>query len=276
MSDMAAQDLVVMLRRHYLPEGRPAGGVLAVEIGSPDGGRRADALWAPVTYTGGSGLVGHEVKVSRADVMAELADPTKSEPWAKYCTQWWLTVSDPALVEGLDIPQQWGLMSPPSGRRTRTMTVLRKAPTLKPGDTSEAWRRVMVWRLNHDLDDLRTARRELEFSDRTVESLRKQINESEARAWAREDPNSARVREVLAAVREMTNLHGRNPAVPWIFADNIPVEDVASAIVDAASVRRVTEQLTKDLAYLIKDARDAVKPMDRAAAALEAIEGVSA
>lgn len=78
-----AGDLVAMLRRHYLPEGRPPGGIFAGEIESPDGRRRADALWAPWSIAGGAGIVGHEVKVSRSDVLTELADPMKAEPWAR-------------------------------------------------------------------------------------------------------------------------------------------------------------------------------------------------
>ena len=78
-----ARDVVAMLQRHYLPEGRPAGGVLAIEIGAPDGTRRADAVWAPFTIAGGDGLIGHEIKVTRSDVLAELADPAKADPWAQ-------------------------------------------------------------------------------------------------------------------------------------------------------------------------------------------------
>lgn len=142
---LAASDVVAMLRRHYLPEGRAAGGIFAAEIESPDGRRRADAIWAPWSMTAGDELVGHEVKVARSDVLAELADPMKADPWLGYCSRWYLVLARPALVDGLDVPESWGIMAPPSGRRTRSMTVIRPAPKLKHGDTASGWRRIATW-----------------------------------------------------------------------------------------------------------------------------------
>ena len=133
------------LRNHYLPEGKPAAGILATEIGSPDGRRFADALWQSTTRSGGLLLVGHEIKVSRADVIVELADTTKAESWMQYCDQWWLTVSDPKLIEGLDIPAAWGVMSPPSGRRKRSMTILKEAPLLNPISKEAGLLRLLTW-----------------------------------------------------------------------------------------------------------------------------------
>lgn len=133
------------LRNHYLPEGKPAAGILATEIGSPDGRRFADALWQSTTRSGGLLLVGHEIKVSRADVIIELADTTKAESWMQYCDQWWLTISDPKLIEGLDIPTAWGVMAPPSGRRKRSMTILKDAPLLKPISKEAGLLRLLTW-----------------------------------------------------------------------------------------------------------------------------------
>src|SRR5690348_2999491 len=78
-SGLTAKHMVEMLRRHYLPEGRPPAGVFAPEIGSPDGKRRADLIWMPTTIAGGTGLHGHEIKVSRSDLLTELDDPTKAD-----------------------------------------------------------------------------------------------------------------------------------------------------------------------------------------------------
>lgn len=101
-----------MPRRHYLPENRPAPGMLAGEAGAPGSPRRADAIWAPITNAGRAGTVGREIKVPRADVVSELANLIEADVWAQYCERWWLTMSDPALVEGLDVPGHWGIVLP--------------------------------------------------------------------------------------------------------------------------------------------------------------------
>lgn len=66
MTETTARDVLDMLRRHYLPEGKPPGGIFAPEIQSPDGGRRADLIWQGVTAGSGYRLIGHEIKVTRS------------------------------------------------------------------------------------------------------------------------------------------------------------------------------------------------------------------
>lgn len=59
---------------------------------------------------GGPRLHGHEVKVSRADWLTELRDPTKAEAFARYCDHWWLVVSDKTIVKPGELPEGWGLL----------------------------------------------------------------------------------------------------------------------------------------------------------------------
>lgn len=139
-----AADLLTLLRRHYQPENRPAAGLFAPEIESPDGSRRADLIWAPTTSTGGFGLVGHELKISRSDLLVELADPAKCDPWARFCECWWLVVADPAMIDDAAIPHAWGVLAPPSGRRTRSMTIIKPAPKLHPVEPARAFRKLMT------------------------------------------------------------------------------------------------------------------------------------
>lgn len=54
-------------------------------------------------------IIGHEVKVSRSDWLAELRDPNKSETWRQYCNKWYLVVPDASIVKD-DLPEGWGLM----------------------------------------------------------------------------------------------------------------------------------------------------------------------
>jgi hypothetical protein len=197
-----ANDVIAILRRHYLPDGRPPGGVFAPEVESPCGRRRADLIWLPTT-TGARGLVGHEVKVSRSDILAELSDPTKTDPWMRYCTQWWLVVSDPALVDGLDLPATWGVMSPPSGRRTRTMTVVRPAPGLCPLEPGRGMARLAAWMLHRHTAAEERMRRDLESGQRNARYLQQRLDDREERMVAGQHPLAPRVQQILAALSKL-------------------------------------------------------------------------
>lgn len=268
-----AHDVVDMLRRHYLPEGRPAGGVLAVEIGAPDGTRRADAIWAPFTIAGGDGLIGHEVKVTRSDVLAELADPTKADPWGQYCTQWWLTVSDPALVDGLEIPEAWGVMAPPSGRRTRSMTILRPAPKRKVGNTGPAWRRLMAWEHHRAATALAEARRTIEYRDQQIERLETQLRDRPLAAEGRAHPHAVRVANILRAVDAAAyRQDGRLPAGVWIGRDDVTDDDIVAALLDVATTRALTAKARRDLDELVRDAENLTRPLAGLSKALAALE----
>lgn len=140
--DTTASQVLGMLRRHYLPEYRTPQGIFLPEIGAPSGVRRADLIWQSF---GRGGLVGHEIKVTRADLRHELDQREKCLDWKEYCDRWWLVVPHAALLDGLDIPADWGIMLPPSGRRTRTMTVHRQAPDLHPDTQDPALRRINSW-----------------------------------------------------------------------------------------------------------------------------------
>ncbi len=54
---------------------------------------------------------GFEVKASRADWLAELADPQKAEAGAQYCDRWWVCAA-PGVVRVPELPSGWGLLLP--------------------------------------------------------------------------------------------------------------------------------------------------------------------
>lgn len=246
-NDVTSRDVVDMLRRHYFPEGRPAAGVLAVEIGAPDSQRRADAIWAPLTTSGGTGLAGHEIKVSRSDVVVELADPTKADAWAKYCTHWWLTISDPSLIDGLDIPDHWGVMAPPSGRRTRSMTIIKKAPTMKVSNDGPAWRRVFAWQAHkHESANWRT-QQDKRMLEHDVERLRETIKDLRSQTPTKDDPTSKVVREIVANMRDLS-AHNQQ----WrLSAREIDVAAVALAAYELQQARELTKNLQSSVNRLI-------------------------
>lgn len=159
-----AKDMLDMLEKHYAPPpSKPAGGRLITEIQAPNSQRRADALYLPITTSGRGTIIGHEVKVSRADVIAELRDPHKADSWLRYCNRWWLVISDPAYLEGLDVPPNWGVLAPPARANTRFMTVVVKAPELKPDPMilRHAWGTVFARVAYTDIADMHILERAL-------------------------------------------------------------------------------------------------------------------
>lgn len=261
---MSADDVLAMLRRHYLPEGRPQSGLLVEEIEAPDGRRRADALWVPLTTSGGNEIVGHEVKVSRADVAAELADLTKAESWMKYCTRWWLTVSDPALVEGFDIPETWGVMSPPSGRRTRSMTVLRQAPRLHPVDSALAYRRVLAKNHFGTNGRVEQLKRDLEYARRDGERKQEQIEQ--LRVTGADQHQTPTTKLVLDVVRKVeAAAHDWNGGRYFAVGQDVTADDVANAVIDLGNLRRIDHDLRNQVRYTVERLRSAADPVGRLA-----------
>lgn len=257
---MTADELLAMLRRHYLPESRPPAGVFAAEIESPCGKRRADALWMPTTWSGERALVGHEIKVTRSDVLAELADPTKADAWAKFCDRWWLVVADPALVDGLDVPESWGIMSPPSGRRTRSMTIVREAPKLTPVDTGPAFRRVAVWLHNRGHDEAAGLKGKAAYLEHQLQLERAHVTRLEQQGLARMDPRAVRVGNILAALdRRAVGYH----------QDGDVDELIVDAIADHLRLRLAADTVRHELSDLIRAAKKFAEPMAHAAAELE-------
>ncbi|ORA62185.1 hypothetical protein [Mycobacteroides franklinii] len=132
-------ELLALLRRHYIKPGLDLpGGVFVPEVGgngSWGASARADAIYVGFTTSSGRILVGHELKITRADWLNELNKPGKADQWADQCHAWYLVVNAPAIVKPGELPPGWGLMSPgPS--RTR-MTVHTPA-TVKP-DHTPSW-----------------------------------------------------------------------------------------------------------------------------------------
>lgn len=246
-------DVLAMLRRHYLPEGRPAAGLFAPEIGSPDGRRRADLLWVPTSRTGAhsDNIIGHEIKVSRADVLNELADPTKADPWAQFCTRWWLVIPDPTLISGLEIPEMWGVYAPPSGRRTRSMTVVKPAPKLTPtADLAPALTRITAFVVNRVETKVNELEREKKWRDRTIEQQNRTIDQLRmSGAGGAVSPHASRLNGILSEVRNRTQRGG------W-WLPEVTDEEIIAALVDHAAVKDAAERARHDVDRLLKSLED--------------------
>lgn len=232
-----ARDVLEMLRRHYLPEGRQPAGIFAPEIEAPGGRRRADLIWQGVTTASGSQLVGHEIKVSRTDVLVELQDLTKTDPWQQYCDRWWLVVPDPALIAGLTLPASWGVLGPPSGRRTRSMTVLVDAPKLKPVDKAAAYATIAKWlHWRHH-----NQRLELMRANDETRRLLEQNRQLHDRVPAEPRGRGHLDRIVERVVVALGGTDGPDHVGNW--QHRVPVEDVVAALRDLGSVYYTADAL---------------------------------
>lgn len=234
-----ASSMIQLLRRHYLhDESRPAG-VFAPEIQAPGPQqRRADLIWLGCTAAAGNDLVGHEVKVTRSDVLAELADLTKSDPWQRYCDRWWLVIPDLSLIKGLEIPKSWGVMLPPSGRRTRSMTIHHPAPKLRPLEQGPALKTLAAWQCWK----LRDAQNHAADRDKRMMRAEQELHQLQLTA---RDHRPSPEREVVARiVRELGGVWVDDQIGTW--RQQVAVEDVIAALQDLGTVygRRDAAQRT--------------------------------
>jgi hypothetical protein len=70
----------------------------------------ADAVALSLWPSRGIELHGHEIKVSRSDLLKELQEPGKSEPIQQFCDRWWLVLGAANLIKPGELPPTWGLM----------------------------------------------------------------------------------------------------------------------------------------------------------------------
>ncbi|HEY3477326.1 MAG TPA: hypothetical protein VGL02_00375 [Streptomyces sp.] len=201
--------------------------------------------------TSGAGyeLIGHEVKVSRADLLAELADPTKSDPWMRYCNRWYLVIPTMALADGLDLPETWGVMTPPSGRRTRSMTVERKAPALKPHEQSPALRTIATWlHWRHHNAELH-----LKSAQRERDELRRANDDLQIRARGTDGRQSPLQRAVAEIVRGVGIGYGGQIGDDWNLS--IKADDVIAELRELGAIRARAERLADHIKYDLSSLR---------------------
>lgn len=267
---MNAQELLKMLERHYIPENVQPAWIFIPEIQAPDSNRRADLICQGLAGATGLKLVGHELKVSRADLIHELDDLSKPDPWLKYCQQWWLVVSDPAFIDGLDIPERWGIMAPPSGRRTRSMTVLREAPQVKIYDQGPAFRTIaakIFWQTRSRDQQDRWTRQE-------IQTLRQELQNERAK------PRTGQSLTPLQQWGIDVSKHiSAAESYRYYGLPSFPAEEAAELLVESKRIREHLDDLRRELRYTIERADTQQKHLgqyiQRASEALKAKKGSS-
>lgn len=90
--------------------------------------RTADLIAMDLWPAQGNELIGHEVKVSRADWQTELRDPTKAEAFKRHMDRWYL-VAPAGVAQPEELPDGWGLLIVDDAGGTRIKV---RAPKLTP------------------------------------------------------------------------------------------------------------------------------------------------
>lgn len=100
------------------------------QVASSTGGATniADLMIVGAWHSSGNFLEGFEIKVSRADWLNEVKNPTKCEPSKRYCHKWWLVIADEKMVKEGELPEDWGMMAVVDG----ALKIVKKAPALAP------------------------------------------------------------------------------------------------------------------------------------------------
>lgn len=151
---LTSADLVRMIRARHEAK---AGWVVFEEAPNGTGyhaARYCDALALQTWPSRGLSAIGFEVKVDRADVVRELREPRKADAFQRWCERWWLVVPDATLVDGLALPETWGVMVVRKGK----LAVHVEAPALAP----ETWGKPFVAALARSMVDGLVPRRELD------------------------------------------------------------------------------------------------------------------
>ena len=197
-----------MLRGHYIAESTDVhardGGSFAHEVSVNGtwgtGSRRADVLYAGFTSASGRILVGHELKVSRADWRSELSKLDKADTWADACHAWYVVAPSTDVVPPEELPDGWGLMLPPKSPRGKRMRIEVKAAVKR--DFSPPWWAVRSFMAR--LDTLSHQKRAHEVS-RIVKAKLDEREKWQRNLAAKQtlDPVSQTRLEALASIEKM-------------------------------------------------------------------------
>jgi hypothetical protein len=107
----------------------------------------SDALILGTWPSKGHLLHGYEVKASKADLKRELANPTKNERVRRYCDSWTLFAFDQKVIDGLDIPADWGIwLTKKDDHGDIEIDVIREAPKREPKEWPRTFTVSMVRR----------------------------------------------------------------------------------------------------------------------------------
>lgn len=187
-------DLKLALKRTFSSPGWQ----VFYEVGNDTGAmvsRHADAVAIGIWPSNGHLIHGFEIKVSRADFLNEMKDPTKSQAVFQFCDRWSL-VTPAGLVKADELPGPWGLMTY-DGKSLRTV---KQAAVLQPVPLTAGFVAAMLRRAGEADDSLLNAAVQVERA-RSREVQQKAIQDAIGRDRENRKTSADRSLEELKAYR---------------------------------------------------------------------------
>lgn len=108
MKGITAQQILEALGATYESDAYAFLSQLRNGTGYDKSARTADAIAMCLWPSRGLEIEGYEIKVSKSDWKAELAEPSKADEFFKYCDRWWL-ITPKDLIDVKELPIGWGL-----------------------------------------------------------------------------------------------------------------------------------------------------------------------
>lgn len=221
---MNTGELLERLRRHYIKPGEGfVGGAFLPEVGwNGHTGGRCDALYVGFTSTSGRRLIGHELKVSRADWRHELDQPGKADGWADECHAWFVVAPSEDVVPREEVPAGWGLMVPNTRTKVRMQVLVR--PEFHERTPSWAAARSLISRMDTlHRQQLMGITAEVRERERRVEAREEAAQHRATGALDRETQDRLEVMKRLEAALDV-ELHS------WRGDDRVTPEELAAAL----------------------------------------------
>lgn len=237
-----AQTLLARLHRHYTPPGPLPGGLFAAEV-AVNGGRvlsRCDAVYVGFTSASGRRMIGHEIKVTRADWRRELDQAGKADYWHDACQEWWVVAPSTEVVPPEELPAGWGLMVV----NPRTATRLDKVRRAEVRPHDPPWEAVRSFMAR--VDTIR-AQAESAHRNQVENTIRAQLTATQDRHQAaaaelRLTPEVRTATKVVALIQA-----ARNTTQTWM---QVPPETIAAAALDHAALTDRAQVMRAQLARL--------------------------
>lgn len=186
---MTAREVVTALERRY---SRPE--FFFVSEATIEG-RRFDGLAVGCYATHGWPILGFEVKVSRSDWLAELADPAKSDILFNRCDEWYI-VAPEGIVRADEVPVPWGwIRVSPRGCR-----VMKAAPKHGPAPVDREFCLRMLFKRDewwHE-ESRRRLREQADGFEERIQGAEKAAQDKAAGRYADAPAELERLRKAVA------------------------------------------------------------------------------
>lgn len=256
------------LRGHFVrPNVDFPGGVFLTEVQAPNSPtvRYADAVWVNFTSTPGIGIDVCEIKVTRADLNVELADPTKADAWWPYSSRFWIVSPSPAVTPPELLPDGWGLMCPkPSGRRFK---VIREPSVRTPMVSLE-----LLVTLLKKIDTGRPAMiRDAVHAAETA--LHRRFADERERQAEGLSPQARKRLELLDGLESALGVELAEFSSEWGWPPRVEPGELAEAVKLALAVVRGEDKAVQRMRRLTEDAERMKTTFDRAVDELRAVTG---